>query len=148
MCSGAISNSSLQVRYRRPIRVDVSICCHHLPSLKLWIQKRSVYLLWTFLRPKSKKRRAQTLPLHPCISVALWVSIWPESQQTAASLQAGLGILVTGCKGVVRGTLAEAHRNLPSKTEHRCWARQGGVLPFKGTRHKDSPLIIRKKKKS
>lgn len=61
------------------------------------------------------------------------MSIWPESQQTAVSRQAGLGILVTGCKGVVRGTLAEAHRNLHSKTEHRCWARQGGVLPFKGT---------------
>lgn len=68
------------------------------------------------------------MPLHPPNSVDLWVSIWPESGGKCSISAGWIRDGVTGCEGVVMGTLAGAHRDLPSEAEHRCWARRGGTL--------------------
>lgn len=70
-----------------------------------------------------------SLPSHPSWSLGEHMA-W-ESRK--CSVSAGwIRDGVTGCEGVVMGTLAGACRNLPSKAEHRCWARQGGSLLVKG----------------
>lgn len=115
----------------------ITACVHLHPFIRSDHKEREgeAHSLWKglYLKLESKSSSCASSPSH--LSWSLGEHMAWESRK--CSVSAGwIRDGVTGCQGMVMGALAEAQRNLPSKAEHRCWARQGGSLLVKGLLHK------------
>lgn len=125
--------SPVQNLHRRTIRVDVSICCRELPpsspSFTERVKEERAPSLWNSSHPKSEKAASSSCASSPShLSWSLCEHMAWEPRK--CSISAGwIRNGVTGCKGVVMGTLAGARRNLPRQGRAQMLGQAGRLTP-------------------